>query len=484
MRSVALAVALVATFAGPSAAVGSDGLVRLAAARELPVLERASAAGLGSPAYVQLQYDAARRLEGAVPALGYVSSACRPLARALLGYAAGVVSAAEGIDRLEPGRTTAGRRRASSALAQVERLRRTCPAGRRPQRRPLQPDVIAVPRAGEAFFGEVFEENHGDESRLYANGRLIETQQTGASDVRFRLRLSPGRYRLELRFFRGGRLVWRSVAPDAYLLPAAARVARPAVATNARLQRALRTIGRAFAGYAAVYVHDLRTGRAAGWNADARFPAASTVKLAVLVETLRRWVPYRNDLRLDAELRALTGWSSNLAANRLITLLGDGSGAAGAQRVQRTLSRLGATRSTYPQGYRVGTGVDAQPPLVSGRVTTARDLGTILRFVAAAAAGERAATRRTGLGPSAARYALGLLLQAERRGNNVGLLAGALPAGIPIAQKNGWISDARHTAAIVFGPQGATVVVALTFRERLTFRAAVAFGRRVVRVVL
>jgi beta-lactamase family protein len=470
--------------AWPGAAPASDRQVKRAAALQLPAVERAAAGGLGSAGSAQLQYNAARTLEGAVPPLAYVSRPCRPLARALLGYAAGVVKAAEGVDRLEPPRTAAGRRRADAALASVDRLGRTCRSGPRPRGVPRQPDVIAVPRAGEAFFGEILEENYGDEARLYANGELVSTVRTAASDVRFHLRRPPGRYRLEIRFLRAGRLAWRSVTPDAFLLPPTARVARPALATNRSLQRRLAGVGPSFGGYAAVYVHDLRTGRAAGWNADARFPAASTVKLAVLVETLRRWEPHRLDLRLDDELRALTGWSSNLAANRLVLLLGDGSEWAGAQRVQSALARLGATRSTYPQAYRVGTSVDAEPPHVSGRVTTARDLGRILRLLAAAASGNRAALRRTGVSVPSARYALGLLLESDREGNNVGLLTGALPHGTPIAQKNGWIEDARHTAAIVYGRGGPTIVVVLTYRPELTLRDAAAFGRRVVRAAL
>ena len=482
-REIALIAALAAAVACPVAAPAADDQVKRAAAVQLPAVERAAAAGLGAAGYAQLQYNAARTLEGAVPPLPYVSRPCRPLARALLGFGAGVVIAAEGVDRLEPARTAAGRRRADAALERLDRLGRTCRSGRRPHGAP-QPDVIAVPRAGEAFFGEIFEENYGEEARLYVNGELVSTLRTAAPDVRFRLRLPPGRYRLEIRFLRAGRLVWRSVTSDAFLLPPTARVARPAVATNRSLQRRLGRLGRSFAGYAAAYVHDLRTGRAAGWNADARFPAASTVKLAVLVEALRRWEPHRVDLRLDDELRALTGWSSNLAANRLLLLLGDGSEWEGARRVQSALARLGAKRSTYPQAYRVGTSVDAEPPHVSGRLTTARDLGRILRLIAASAAGNRGAGRRTGLSKSSARYALGLLLESDREGNNVGLLTGGLPAGTPIAQKNGWISDARHTAAIVYGRRGPTIVVVLTYRPGLALGEAAEFGRQVIRAAL
>ncbi len=325
------------------------------------------------------------------------------------------------------------------------------PAGR-PRGRlcSLVTQPIDSPRPGEAFYGAVVDQAVGDEATLYANGRLVETMRTADAEVRFRLRLPPGRYDLELRFRQGGRVVARSVSPDVYLLREGDRAALPPRSTDGGLNRRLGVIGRSFGGYAAAYVLDLRSGRTAGWNADALFPAASTVKLGVAVAALRRWAPDRPGLRLEAELRALTGWSSNLAANRLVKLLGNGSEARGAAVVTSTLRRLGAARSTYPQGYRVGTDVDAQPPLATGRVTTARDLGTILRVIAAAAGGDRAAQRRAGLSSGSARYLLGLLLRWERAGNNNGVIAPALPRRTPIAQKSGWISTSQHTAAIVF----------------------------------
>jgi beta-lactamase class A len=247
-------------------------------------------------------------------------------------------------------------------------------------------------------------------------------------------------------------------------------------ATDGRLQRALGALGRSFDGYAAVYTEDLRTGRAAGWNADARFPAASTVKLGVLAAALARWHGH-TALSIDEELRALTGWSSNLAANRLVRLLGNGSEEAGVARVQDALLRLGATHSSYPRPYRVGTGVDDQPPLLHDRVTTARDLGRILFALARAAAGRT----RAGLDEETARYALGLLLTSERSGPNTGLLG--LPAATPVAQKNGWITDVRDTAAIVYGPSGPRIVVVLTYKPGLDARRAAVFGRRVARVL-
>ncbi len=479
-RSTALALAAAWAFLGAAPAHASDDRLRSAAQAELAALERAAAAGLGSAAFAQAQYDAARRLEGAVPRLAFVSRPCRPLGRALLEYAAGIVAAAEGVDRLDPRRVAAGRRRADGARRRVDSTRPACRTGGPTGGR--LPHIISEPRSGAAFFGDVAGPHRGDEARLFVNGALEATARTGGATVRFRLRRPPGRYSLEIRSLRGGRVLRRAFSRHAYLLPSSAQQVRPVRATDARLAAELDALGRSFSGYAAVAVHDLATGRVAGWNEDARFPAASTVKLAVLVEALRRWAPYRHDLRIEAELSAMVGWSSNLATNRLLTLLGDGSELAGAGRAAAALRRMGATRSTFPQGYRVGTAV-GEPPLVSGRVTTARDLARVLRLIHASAVGNRAAQRRTGLSAGAARYALGLLLQWERRGANIGVLAGALPTQTPIAQKNGWISDARHTAAIVYAQGGPKLVVLLTYRDGLGFADAAALGRRLLRAV-
>ena len=50
----------------------------------------------------------------------------------------------------------------------------------------------------------------------------------------------------------------------------------------------LGALAASFPGDAGIWVHELRTGRTAGWNDDARFPAASTVKLGVLARCARR----------------------------------------------------------------------------------------------------------------------------------------------------------------------------------------------------
>jgi beta-lactamase class A len=257
-------------------------------------------------------------------------------------------------------------------------------------------------------------------------------------------------------------------------LPSLVRAAPPR-ATDARLDAELERLGRTFRGYAALWVHDLVRGTSAGWNTDARFPAASTTKLGVLLAAFRR-LPHPERSPLDYDLRALTAWSSNLATNFLVERFG-------AAAAQSALRRAGASRSTFPQGYRVGTAradVQAQPPLVSSRVTTARDLGRILYVLHGCAIGNVPALRAAGLDPARCRYALRLLLSSELRGNNIGLVRPYLPARVPVAQKNGWLHDARHTAAVVYFGAGPKIVVVLTYAPNLQLSTARALGRKVL----
>jgi beta-lactamase class A len=257
-------------------------------------------------------------------------------------------------------------------------------------------------------------------------------------------------------------------------LPSLVRAAPPRT-TDARLDVELERLGRSFRGYAGIWVHDLVRGTSAGWNTDARFPAASTAKLGVLLAAFQR-LPHPERSTLDYDLRALTAWSSNLATNFLVERFG-------ATAAQAALRRAGAYRSTFPQGYRVGTAradVQAQPPLVSGRVTTARDLGRILYVLHGCALGNVPATRATGLDRARCSYALRLLLSSELRGNNIGLVRPFVSPRTPVAQKNGWLHDARHTAAVVYFRDGPKIVVVLSYAPNLQLATARELARRVL----
>jgi beta-lactamase class A len=269
--------------------------------------------------------------------------------------------------------------------------------------------------------------------------------------------------------WRGGRELPRTP------LPRGSMRARAAGRTDLQLERRLTALGEFYRGWAAFWVHDLTTGRTAGWNSDARFPAASTVKLGVLVAALRALSAAPQRSRFWYDLRQLTGWSSNLAANRLLAQLGT-------SRVSSALGGLGMIASTYPGPYRVGTArLDAPkpPPLSTWRYTTARDLGRALYALQAAASGNRYEQRQTGLSRGRARIALELLLAGWGGGDNAGLVRPFVD-GAPVAQKNGWISDARLTASIVYARSGPKIVVVLAYRPNLPYQEAQSLGKRVL----
>jgi hypothetical protein len=349
---------------------------------------------------------------------------------------------------------------------------------------------LRSPRPWEAFFGaiRVRAPAGATYAELYVGNRRLSRRRVDRGRVAFRLDLPPGRYDLRVRYEAGSTLVRRDGSRSVWLLPRSAAGAVRDRVRDAGRSRRLAVLGRNFDGWAGLFVQDLTTGRTAGWNSDALFPAASTVKLGVLVAALRRFGPRPEWSRAWPEIRDLAVWSSNLASNRLLLRLG-GSERAGARIAERTLHRIGATSSTFTGFYRLGTAAAAPAgdaprplPLVTYRRTTAHDLARILFELHAAAVGNGLALRRTGLTKHEARVAIGLLCSSDPRGANRGLFRPRLPR-TPMAQKHGWTTSLRHSAAIVYGARGPTIVVVLTYRPKLRPEAAATLARRVLDVV-
>ena len=141
--------------------------------------------------------------------------------------------------------------------------------------------------------------------------------------------------------------------------------------------------------------------------------------------------------------------------------------------------------STYPGDYRAGSSVgDAPdpPPQAHWRVTTAHDLGRALWRLQAGAFGNRYAQSLTGLTRHESESAIRLLLSADPRGENIGLIRPYL-LGTPIAQKNGWISDTRDTAALVYFRNGPWIAVVVTYKPNMKPSTAQALGRRFARLL-
>jgi len=461
----------------------------LRALHRLPSVERAAAiadGGRGGPDAVQAQYDAARDFQEALFAAGPVSHRCRPLRHAALTYARAQIMQAEGVDRPLPSLTRRGLRLAAVTLPQVRALRARCHP-RPVRRRPPQPQLLQ-PRSGEMFFGHVRARvaQGARSGQIYINRKAAGRDRAVGGLVSFSMVGRPGVYNLKVcsQGSRGVRVC--SVARSVWFLPRRERRAHSAGIRDQALSTALGRLGARFHGYAGFWVHNLSTGETASWNSDARFPAASTVKLAVLAAALHRWGPHPESSRVAYDLRAMTGWSSNLATNRLLEKLG-GSQLGGARIAQRYLYRLGARASTFTGGYRVGTGVGKhavgadvvrQPPLISSRVTTAHDLGRMLSTFQAGALGKKRALRKSGLTGHEASVGLSMLLSSQPRGDNIGLFRPTLGRRFPMAQKNGWISEARHTAALLYGRRGPEIAVLMTFRHSLKLKTAAKLGHR------
>ena len=111
----------------------------------------------------------------------------------------------------------------------------------------------------------------------------------------------------------------------------AARARRPA--STARLRAGSPRSCVQYGGTTGIYVEDLQTGRGAAWNAKARFPAASTLKLAIAVTVLRNLDGKPAEGSDVARLLAkMIVFSDNEAANELEVWLAGSTSAGSAPR--------------------------------------------------------------------------------------------------------------------------------------------------------
>jgi hypothetical protein len=253
----------------------------------------------------------------------------------------------------------------------------------------------------------------------------------------------------------------REAAPYAGPIPPLRGFEDPALAARAR------GLARRFPGVCGIFVQDLRTGAGAAWNARARFPAASTLKLAIAVELLRglRGIPAPGT-RLAGLLWRMLVYSDDRSANELLEAIG-GSTSGGSARVNAMMRALGMADSDMYGGYLVEDGLlrRAIPleilgrPFFIGKATTAWDMARLERalHLAAGARGALIWRFRGGLTPADARFLLYLLAHARTRGGLTGV------RGATLLHKAGWIEKARHDTGLLYSEKGAVVVTVLTW---------------------
>ena len=334
----------------------------------------------------------------------------------------------------------------------------------------LPPPTIVSPAPREVSFGRVA-------GTVPAGTRHVIVRVRGFVVAEFPLRrrsfslnvpMTTGVVRVSVTAVDGrNRRATRTVDPVLSLPPLAfPRVRLPTL--DRPLARRIRSLARGHRGTSGIYVENLLTGRGAAWNARARFPAASTLKLAIAVTVLRSLEGKPAEGSQVARLLAkMLVFSDNDAANELEVWLA-GSTSAGSGRVNETMRALGLNDSEMYGGYEIRRPaaaspipirVESQPDFGVGKYTTAWDLGRLARAVYLAGVG-LGPLPRLGVSRSEARYVLWLLSQASDRGK----LERFIGEGPVVMHKSGWLPNARHDNGIVAFDGGVYVVTVLTWK--------------------
>ena len=241
---------------------------------------------------------------------------------------------------------------------------------------------------------------------------------------------------------------------------------------DAGLAARIRRLANGFGGTSAVYVENLTDGSGAAWNARARFPAASTLKLAIAVTALADGddAPAPGSAT-ESLLRRMIEDSDNDAADDLEIRVA-GSTSAGGHRVNELMAELGLTDTLMYGGYSRGLSAsvapiplrdDDQPSFARGKYTSARDLAGLLRDVWLASRGLGPLhAREPSFTAGDARHLLYLLARVHDTGKldrEVGRLG-----GVQVLHKAGWISAVRHDNGLVFWRGGVFLVTVMTYR--------------------
>ena len=322
------------------------------------------------------------------------------------------------------------------------------------------------------------------------DGRRLADKPLGGRRFALRVSLPPREVAVRVTTVAADGRASSSVVRGVFGLPAAARPRRVAARNDPVLARRIRALSRSFGRSAGIYVQSLTGGRGAAWNAKARFPAASTLKLAIAATVLakHRGLPPPGS-SLDRLLTAMITRSDNAAANALEVWLA-GSTSAGSSRVNTFMRSLGLVDSEMYGGYEVRTlarripvRVDDQPSWGYGKYTTAYDLAAMLRAIWLAS-GDLGPLRkgRSGLTAADARYLLWLLARVRDVPKLDRVRTGG--SGVVVLHKAGWVTTGRHDAGLVFWRGGVFVAGVMTYRSEGVGAVADLLAGRVASVTL
>jgi len=336
----------------------------------------------------------------------------------------------------------------------------------------LPPPAIEQPAPHQASFGLVTGLAARGTRRVVVSvgGRVLASKPLRGRRFSLRVALPVGDVAVRVTTVASGGRRSSGVVSEVYGLPAAARPRGVAGREDRVLAQRLSGLAQGYAGTAAVHVQSLTGGAGAAWNAKARFPAGSTLKLAIAATVLasHSGIPPPGS-RVDSLLHAMITRSDNAAANALEIWLA-GSTSAGANRVSALMQSIGMHDSIMYGGYEVRTlagripeRVDEQPAFGIGKYTTAADLATLFRAVWLASGGRGPLrSAQPGLTPEDGRYLLWLLGHVSDSPKLDGIVAER--RGVVVLHKAGWVLTARHDAGLVFWEGGVFVAAVMTWR--------------------
>jgi Beta-lactamase enzyme family len=337
----------------------------------------------------------------------------------------------------------------------------------------LPPPSIEQPAPRQLSYGLVTGRAARGTTRVvvFANGKRLASKPLEGRRFTLHVALPLGDATVRvLTIAHGGR---RSAAHvhDVYGVSARSRPRVVAPREDATLQRQLTRAVRSYSGTAGYYVQSLTGGWGAAWNAKARFPAASTVKLAIAATVLSeyRGIPAPGS-QLDSLLHEMIVPSDDSAANSLLVWLG-GSTGSGAYHVNDLMRSIGLTDTLMYGGYltrglssRIPVRVDEAPDFGVGKYTTAWDMTSLWRALWLASGGLGPLPKsRPGLTPADARYLLWLtahVADQPKLDTSIGS-----EHGVRVLHKAGWISAARHDTGLVFWKGGVFVAGVMTWRS-------------------
>ncbi len=297
---------------------------------------------------------------------------------------------------------------------------------------------------------------------VQSDGRITHRRAVPPGPRRVSVPVPPGVRPLRVRAVGPGGARWSATVTVRGLPASARRAGRLPGFVEPRLQADVDRLVARSGAITGVYVQHLVTGCGASHNADARFPAASTLKAAILVDAVRRGRaralrPLLDRMVLD---------SDDVAANNVLAALGGGSGEAGAASVTETLTALGLSRSLVRRPYIVEDArrplpvvTTASPALFTNFITTPVDLARLMVAIHRGAIG-RGGIARLGIAARAARSeVLARLIDTRDRTK---LVAG-VPASVPVAHKSGYTEEVKHDAGILYLRRGPVVASVMSW---------------------